>query len=148
MCVTLGGRVAEQLIFGRITAGAMDDLEKVTQSAYAQVLQLGFSERLGLVGYRDTADILEEPLYSDSTANIADEEVRSLVAEAYKRTEKLLSDNLEAVRKVGDELLRKEVLFREDLIRLLGRRAWPEPESWRSYLPDAQETTSAAEAKV
>jgi ATP-dependent Zn protease len=59
----------------------MDDLEKVTQSAYSQVLQLGFSERVGLVGYRDQADLMEEPMYSDATARIADEEVRSLVAE-------------------------------------------------------------------
>lgn len=81
MCVTLGGRVAEQLVFGRITTGAMDDLEKVTHSAYSQVLQLGFSERLGLVGYQDQQDMLEEPIYSDATAKLADEEVRSLVAE-------------------------------------------------------------------
>ena len=66
MCVTLGGRVAEQLVFGRITTGAMDDLEKVTQSAYSQVLQLGFSDRLGLVGYQDQTDVLEAPLYSEA----------------------------------------------------------------------------------
>ena len=68
-------------MFGRITTGAMDDLEKVTQSAYSQVLQLGFSDRLGLVGYQDQTDVLEAPLYSEATAKLADEEVRSLVGE-------------------------------------------------------------------
>lgn len=59
-------------------------------------------------------------------------------SQAYKRTEKLLTDKMDAVKAVGEELLRKEVLLREDMVRLLGKRPWPDPEDWRAYLPDAQ----------
>ncbi|CAI9162158.1 unnamed protein product [Rangifer tarandus platyrhynchus] len=128
MCAMLGGRVAEQLFFGRVTTGAQDDLRKVTQSAYAQIVQFGMSEKLGQVSFdlpRPGEALVEKP-FSEATAQLIDEEVRRLIGSAHARTLDLLTHCREQVDKVGRRLLEKEVLERADMVELLGPRPFAE----------------------
>jgi AFG3 family protein len=107
ICMTLGGRAAESIIFGRISTGARDDLEKVTNLAYAQISQYGMNERVGTIAYpqpRENEITLEKP-YSEATATIIDLEVRKLVNMAYERTEKLLREKREGLERVAQRLL-------------------------------------------
>ncbi|XP_063510693.1 LOW QUALITY PROTEIN: AFG3-like protein 1 [Pongo pygmaeus] len=135
MCMMLGGRVAEQLCFGQITTGAQDDLRKVTQSAYAQIVQFGMSEKLGQVSFdfpRQGKALVEKP-YSEATAQLIDEEVRHLVSAAYKRTLDLLTQCREHVEKVGQRLLEKEVLEKADM-ELLGPRPFAEESTYEEFV--------------
>ena len=124
MCAMLGGCVAEQLFFGRVTTGAQDDLRKVTQSAYAQIVQFGMSEKLGRVSFdlpRPGEALVEKP-FSEAMAQLIDEEVRRLISSTHTRTLDLLTCCREQVDKVGRRLLEKEVLERTDMVELLGPR--------------------------
>ncbi|KAM4608131.1 mitochondrial inner membrane m-AAA protease component AFG3L1-like [Discoglossus pictus] len=136
MCMMLGGRVSEQLFFGRITTGAQDDLKKVTQSAYAQIVQFGMSEKLGQVSFDlpRQGEMLAEKPYSEATAELIDEEARSLINSAYERTMELLTRCKEQVEKVGKRLLEKEVLEKSDMIELLGPRPFPEKSSYEEFV--------------
>ncbi|XP_011923111.1 PREDICTED: AFG3-like protein 1 [Cercocebus atys] len=136
MCMMLGGRVAEQLCFGQITTGAQDDLRKVTQSAYAQIVQFGMSEKLGQVSFdfpRQGEAPVEKP-YSEATAQLIDEEVRCLISAAYKRTLDLLTQCREHVEKVGQQLLEKEVLEKADMVELLGPRPFAEKSTYEEFV--------------
>uniref|UniRef100_A0A8C0X090 AAA+ ATPase domain-containing protein n=1 Tax=Castor canadensis TaxID=51338 RepID=A0A8C0X090_CASCN len=136
MCMMLGGRVAEQLFFGRITTGAQDDLKKVTQSAYAQIVQFGMSEKLGQVSFdfpRQGEALVEKP-YSEATAQLIDEEVRHLISSAYDRTLELLTRCREQVEKVGRRLLEKEVLEKADMVELLGPRPFAEKSTYEEFV--------------
>ncbi|KAI3371468.1 hypothetical protein L3Q82_023576 [Scortum barcoo] len=136
MCMMLGGRVAEQIFFGRITTGAQDDLKKVTQSAYAQVVQFGMSDKVGQVSFdlpRQGEMVMEKP-YSEATAEMIDEEVRELVERAYQRTTQLIEEKKELVEMVGQRLLEKEVLDKADMLELLGPRPFEEKSTYEEFV--------------
>ncbi|GAA0171272.1 metalloprotease [Lithospermum erythrorhizon] len=124
-CMTLGGRAAEQVLIGKISTGAQNDLEKVTEMTYAQVAVYGFSDKVGLLSFpkRDDSFQMNKP-YSSKTAAIIDNEVREWVAKAYDRTIQLVEEHKDHVAKIAELLLEKEVLHQEDLVRVLGERPY------------------------
>lgn len=122
-CMTLGGRAAEQVLIGKISTGAQNDLEKVTKMTYAQVAIYGFSDKVGLLSFPQREDGFEmSKPYSNKTGAIIDEEVREWVTKAYKRTVELIEEHKEQVAEIAELLLEKEVLHQEDLVKVLGER--------------------------
>lgn len=124
MCTSLGGRAAEQLIFGKISTGALSDLEKVTKQAYAMVTIYGLNEKIGNISYYDPQGNQFTKPYSDDTARIIDEEVSKLIETQYKRAYHLLSENKDKLEQLANQLLEKEVIFKEDLEAIFGVRPW------------------------
>lgn len=120
MCMALGGRVSEEIFFSRITTGAQDDLEKVTNIAYAQIVSYGMNEKVGNVCF-DLTESSVKP-YSEHTAKLIDDEVRLLIDSAYTRTKDMIVKHKTDVEKVAEYLLENEVLKRDDLIELIGPR--------------------------
>jgi cell division protease FtsH len=126
MCAALGGRAAEKIIFGKVSTGALSDLEKVTRQATAMVTVYGLSDKIGNISYYDSSgqnSSFNKP-YSEQTARTIDEEVRAITEEAYVRALQVLEENKESLSKLAHELLKKEVIFREDLEILFGKRLW------------------------
>jgi len=123
VCMTMGGRVAEDITFGKISTGAQNDLERITKLAYAMVTVYGMNHRVGNVSFNEAQESnqFNKP-YSEKTAELIDDEVRMLIADSYDRTKKLLSENKEGLIKVAEKLLDKEILFQSDLEELLGKR--------------------------
>ena len=129
MCSALGGRAAEQLIFGKISTGALSDLEKVTKQAYAMVSIYGLNEKIGNISYFDSRgqDMFTKP-YSDDRARVIDEEVSKMIEVQYDRALKLLTDNKEKLSELAEKLLSSEVIFKEDLETIFGKRVWDKTE--------------------
>ncbi|GME95724.1 unnamed protein product [Ambrosiozyma monospora] len=122
MTMTLGGRVSEELHFNSVTSGASDDFEKVTGLAQRMVLQCGMSPKIGTISYTiDRGQDMTKP-YSERTAKTIDSEIRRIVDECHERCKNLLIEKADQVELVAQELLTKEVITREDMIRLLGKR--------------------------
>lgn len=128
---TLGGRAAEDIIFGQISTGALNDLEKVTKQAYAMVVYFGLNKKIGNVSYYDSSGQNEYNFtkpYSEKTAQTIDEEVSALIEKAYSRAKDMLLTKKDKLSQLGDLLLEKEVIFREDLERIFGKRPFPDSE--------------------
>ena len=127
ICMTLGGRAAEEIVFGKISTGAQNDLQRITQLSYAMVTVYGMNEKVGNVSFYDPQqDTTFTKPYSDDTAKVIDEEVRKLIDTAYKRTVALLTKKREQLNKIAEALLAKEILFKSDLDELIGKRLFDE----------------------
>jgi cell division protease FtsH len=127
MCSALGGRVAEELIFGKISTGAMNDLEKITKQAYAMIAYFGMSDKVGHLSFYDSSgqsDMAFTKPYSEKTAELIDKEVKDLIEEAYKRSFELLKKHKDGLTQLADILLEKEVIFGDDLEKTFGKRPW------------------------
>lgn len=129
MCMSLGGRAVEELVFSRISTGALSDLQHVTRMAYAMVSMYGMNEVIGNISYFDPQNDqnFTKP-YSEETGRIIDDEVRKLVDNTYQRVRQLLSEKMQFVKIIAEELLKKEVLFKDDLERLIGKRPYEDTE--------------------
>ncbi|MEY4604783.1 MAG: hypothetical protein RIT43_2075 [Bacteroidota bacterium] len=125
LCAALAGRCAEEIVFGDITSGALDDLEKATKQAYVMVGQLGFSEKLENISYYDSTGSVDGTFikpFSESTAKLIDEEVRLLLKSAQVKTMDLLQGNREKLDTLAEKLLKKEELFEPEIALILGKR--------------------------
>jgi len=123
MCSALGGRAAEKLIFNKISTGALSDLEKVTKQAYAMVSMYGLNDKIGNMSYYDSrgSESFTKP-YSEVTARIIDEEVSKLIEGQYQRALTILEENKENLTRLAEKLLTSEVIFKEDLEEIFGKR--------------------------
>lgn len=127
MCAALGGRAAEEVVFGKISTGALSDLEKVTKQAYAMVSVYGLNKKIGNRSYYDSRgeNQFTKP-YSEETARIIDEEVSKIIENAYEKAKDLLFKNKEKLDALAKKLLEREVIFKDDLVEVLGERPWGE----------------------
>src|SRR3989338_2848869 len=124
ICTTLGGRAAEHLIFGEITTGASDDLEKVTKWAYSQISYYGMDDSIGNLSYPMPDQNEVERPYSQHTSRLIDLQVRSFVNDAYQRTLNLLTEHRSHLEQVAQRLLQKEVINADDMAEIVGQRPW------------------------
>ena len=131
MCMLIGGRVAEEILNGEPSSGALNDLERMTRMAYGMVQYLGMSGKVGTLSFYDSTGAsgynLVKP-YSEKTAELMDQEVKAIVENVYKRTQKIIEDHKEEFMQLGALLLEKEVIFAEDLERILGPKVKPAAE--------------------
>ncbi|GEM68755.1 ATP-dependent zinc metalloprotease FtsH [Sphingobacterium mizutaii NBRC 14946 = DSM 11724] len=135
MCMTMGGRVAEDITFGRISTGAQNDLERITKLAYAMTAVYGMNHKVGNVSFRDSSgDSQFQKPYSDQTAELIDDEVRVLISEVYDRTKKLLMDKQDGLIKIAEKLLEKEILFQADLEEILGKRPFSNKTTYDEFV--------------
>jgi cell division protease FtsH len=129
MCAALGGRAAEDVVFGQVSTGALSDLEKITKQAYAMVSIFGLNDRIGNISFYDSsgqADYTFTKPYSEKTAQMIDEEVSKLIDSCYTRTKEILVAHREQLEKLASHLLDKEVIFKEDLELIFGKRPFDE----------------------
>lgn len=127
LCATLGGRAAEQTIFGNISTGALSDLERVTKQAQAMVTIYGLNDKIGNISYYDSSGQSEYSFgkpYSEQTAKMIDEEISKIIQTQYQRALEILAANKDKLDALANKLLEKEVIFREDLEEIFGQRAW------------------------
>jgi cell division protease FtsH len=155
MCAALGGRAAEEVIFGKISTGALSDLEKITKQAYAMVTIYGLNDKIGNISFYDSSGQSEYSFnrpYSEKTAELIDSEVKKLVDIAYERTTNILRENKEKLDLLAEKLLEREVIFREDLEEIFGKRIWDKDdqsassEISRSYQDQLAENKDIADA--
>lgn len=125
LSASLAGRAAEEVIFGEVSSGAVDDLEKVTKEAYTMVAYFGFDKKVGNVSFYDSTGRTEMSIhkpFSEATGNLIDEEVRKLIEECYVKAKQLLVQHKEELKRMAELLLEKEVIYKEDIERILGKR--------------------------
>ena len=141
MCMALGGRAAEEIIFGKISTGALNDLERITKMAYSIVTVYGMNKSIGNISFFDSkqSDYNFTKPYSDSTAEKIDFEVKRIVENAYERTKNLLINKKEQLEKVAKKLLEKEILFQNDIEILIGKRPFKNPTNYQSFTREKDE---------
>lgn len=144
MCATLGGRAAEDLFLGRISTGALNDLERVTKQSYGMIAYLGMSDKLPNLCYYSNDEYSFNRPYSEKTAELIDEEVKKMVNEQYQRAKAILDKHREGHNELAQLLIDKEVIFAEDVERIFGKRPWA---SRSEEIIAAQESKAAADAE-
>ena len=144
MCATLGGRAAEDLFLGRISTGALNDLERVTKQAYGMIAYLGMSDQLPNLCYYSNEEYSFNRPYSEKTAQLIDEEVKKMINEQYERAKQILDEHRSGHEELTQLLIDKEVVFAEDLEHIFGKRPWT---SRSEEIMAAQEIHEAAEAE-
>jgi AFG3 family protein len=141
MCMTMGGRVAEDITFGKISTGAQNDLERITKLAYAMVTIYGMNEKVGNVSFNDTQGEYQfNKPYSEKTSELIDQEVRNQINQVYERTKKLLTDKRDGLIKLADKLLEKEILFQSDLEEILGKRPFDHRTTYDEFVNGTDES--------
>ena len=131
IAATLAGRVSEQIVFGHLSTGALNDLERVTKQVYAMVAYYGMSEKVGTISYYDStgqSDMAFTKPYSERTAQQIDDEVKQIIAEAYALAERVITEHREGLNTLAELLLEREVVFTEDVERIFGKREGTTPE--------------------
>ncbi|MCF6360663.1 MAG: ATP-dependent zinc metalloprotease FtsH [Cyclobacteriaceae bacterium] len=149
MCMSLGGRAAEEIIFGKISTGALSDLERVTQVAYNMVSIYGMNDKIGNVSFYSSKQQeynFSKP-YSEATAQIIDEEAKKIIANAYARTLELLKHKEKELEILAKELLEKEILYQIDLERLIGKRPFEQQTTYEAFIEDEGKREKIAEEK-
>lgn len=148
MCMALGGRAAEDLVFGKISTGALNDLERITKMAYSMVSMYGMNEEIGNISFHDAnnQDYTFTKPYSEATAEKIDQQVRQIVDEAYERTKKLLTDRREELEIIAQELLDKEVIFQTDVEHLIGKRPFDTMTTYEEFTKEVDEERAREEA--
>ena len=146
MSMTFGGRAAEEIVFEKISTGALSDLERITKMAYSIVTVYGMNKEIGNMSFYDSkqSDYTFNKPYSDATAERIDQEVRKIIETAYERTKKLLEDHRDHLEIIAKELLEKEVLFQSDLERLIGKRPFASQTTYEKF---TNGTTASVEKK-
>ncbi len=146
MCMSFGGRVAEDIVFNKISTGALSDLERTTKMAYSIVTVYGMNKEIGNISFYDSKQSeynFQKP-YSDATAEKIDKEVKSLIDFCYQRTKKLLNDHRDKLEIIAKELLEKEILFQTDLERLIGKRPFSSLTNYEKYTNGQEEKKEEA----
>ncbi|MBS1490289.1 MAG: ATP-dependent zinc metalloprotease FtsH [Bacteroidetes bacterium] len=135
MCMAFGGRAAEEIVFGKISTGALSDLERITKMAYSMVTVYGMNREIGNVSFYDSkqSDYTFNKPYSDATAEKIDQEAKKIIESAFERTKKLLNDHRNELEIIAKELLRKEILFQSDLERLIGKRPFAHQTTYEKF---------------
>lgn len=141
MAMTLGGRISEEIHFPTVTTGAADDFDKVTRMATAMVTQWGMSDKVGPVYFRNDESRVYKP-FSEGTGQVIDAEVRRIVEQAYKKCKDLLIEKKKEVGLIAEELLRKEMLVRDDMVRILGPRPFDDPDDFSKFFGEADKAPS------
>lgn len=124
MCATLGGRAAEELFTGHISSGAMNDLERVTKQAYSMIAYMGMADKLPNICYYNNDEYSFQRPYSETTAQLIDEETKQMIALQYQRAKEILSENAEGHAQLAQLLVEREVIFAEDVEHIFGPRPW------------------------
>jgi len=147
ICMALGGRVAEDIVFGRVSTGAQNDLERITKMAYDLVSVYGMNPKVGNISFVDRGESFHKP-YSDKTAELIDSEVREYIASSYERTKQMLIERRDDLERVAKELLEKEIIFKTDLVALLGPRPFDKLDVYDEYMANDEETSGTESEPV
>ncbi len=148
MCMTLGGRVAEDIVFNKISTGAQNDLERITKLSYAMVTIYGMNDKVGNVSFNDTQGEYQfNKPYSEKTSEMIDIEVRNQIDLAYQRTKQLLTDKRDGLEKLAEKLLEKEILFQSDLEEILGKRPFDNRTTYDEFVNGTKADAPAEQPK-
>ncbi len=150
MCMTFGGRAAEEIVFGKISTGALSDLERITKMAYSMVTVYGMNKEIGHLSFFDSkqSDYTFNKPYSEATAERIDQEVKKIIDSAYERTKDLLTHHRDHLEILAKELLEKEILFQADLERLIGKRPFDNQTTYQKFTNGKDHKTETTEQKV
>jgi cell division protease FtsH len=148
--MALGGRAAEEVVFGKISTGALSDLEKITKMAYSMVTIYGMNDKVGNVSFYDSKGQNEYSFtkpYSEKTAQTIDEEVKKLIDHAYLTTKELLIEKRDKLDVLAKELLKREIIYQHDLEEMIGKRPFEKETSYQEFLNKKEESPAEDDSK-